>query len=148
MGNGRIWLLYAGWMSVVASLLHVACIFGGPDWYRFFGAGEAIAQSAENGSWQPAIMTAIIATIILGWAAYAFSAIAILPKLPLLRTGLVLIAAVLLLRSGAYFINSFWLPEHSQAFIAWSSAITSVMGMTFAIGIYLRWNILSKGTQS
>lgn len=147
MGDGRIWLLCAAWMSVAASLLHIACIFGGPDWYRFFGAGEAIAQSAENGSWQPAFMTTIIAAIIMGWAIYAFSAAGYLPHVPLLRTGLILITIVLLLRSAAFFIDDLWLPEHSQTFITISSAITFIMGITFAIGLYSNWNALSKGTQ-
>lgn len=144
MSDGRIWLLSAGWMSIAAALSHFACIIGGPDWYRFMGAGEGIARAAESGSLVPAIMTAIIGTIILGWAAYAFSAIGILPKLPLLRTGLVLISAVLLMRSLAYFLRDTWRPDLSQEFMAWSSAITLVMGLTFAIGTFLTWNI-SKG---
>ena len=33
-------LVTGGLLSVAASLLHIGCIIGGPDWYRFFGAGE------------------------------------------------------------------------------------------------------------
>ena len=29
---------------LIAALLHVACIVGGPAWYRFFGAGERMAR--------------------------------------------------------------------------------------------------------
>jgi len=101
-------------MSIAASLSHFLCIIGGPDWYRFMGAGEHIAKAAEAGSWTPAILTAVIATIILGWAAYAFSGAGVLPHLPLLRTGLILIAAVLLLRAGAYFIRDLWRPDLSH----------------------------------
>ena len=146
MADGRIWLLSAGWMSVAASLSHFLCIIGGPDWYRFMGAGEGIAKAAEAGSWTPAILTAIIATIIMGWAAYAFSAIGILPRLPLLKTGLVLISGVLLIRSCAYFFRESWRADLSHDFMAWSSAITLVMGLTFAIGLFLSWNTLSKET--
>ncbi len=144
MSDGRIWLLSAGWMSVAASLIHFACIIGGPDWYRFLGAGEDMARAAENGSWRPAIITAIIAAIIMGWAAYAFSGAGVLPHLPLLRIGLILIAAVLLLRSGAYFIRDLWRPDLSHSFMAWSSFITLVMGLIFAIGIFLSWTTFSK----
>jgi hypothetical protein len=42
-------LIASGWMSVAASLLHIGCIIGGPDWYRFFGAGEQMAKMAERG---------------------------------------------------------------------------------------------------
>lgn len=42
-------LVSAGYLSFFAALLHVSCIFGGPSWYRFFGAGEHMAQMAANG---------------------------------------------------------------------------------------------------
>lgn len=34
------WLIAGGLLSAAAALLHIAVIVGGPDWYRFFGAGE------------------------------------------------------------------------------------------------------------
>jgi hypothetical protein len=37
-------LLWGGALSLVAALLHIAIIVGGPAWYRFFGAGEALAN--------------------------------------------------------------------------------------------------------
>jgi hypothetical protein len=43
----RPWLIAAGWMSVAGSLIHLACIIGGPDWYRFLGAGDRIARAAS-----------------------------------------------------------------------------------------------------
>jgi len=46
---GSRWLVVGGWLSVAASLLHIGCIIGGPDWYRFFGAGEEMAQAAARG---------------------------------------------------------------------------------------------------
>ena len=42
----NIALIAGGLLSAAASLLHVACIFGGPAWYRFFGAGEGVAQGS------------------------------------------------------------------------------------------------------
>ena len=142
----RIWLLVAGWMSVAASLVHLACIFGGLDWYRFLGAGERMARAAEIGLRRPMIITGAIAAIIAGWAAYAFSAIGILPRLPLTRVALVAISVVLLLRAGAYFIRGSWRPDLSQAFMAWSSTIVFVMGLAFAIGTWKIWPTLSKGS--
>ena len=34
------WLAIGGGLSLAAALAHLACIVGGPDWYRFFGAGR------------------------------------------------------------------------------------------------------------
>lgn len=87
-------LIIGGLLSVAAALLHIGCIIGGPDWYRFFGAGEAMATLAEQGSMTPTPLTLGIAGILAIWAAYAFSGAGLLPRLPLLRTGLVVISAV------------------------------------------------------
>ncbi len=48
--KGRALLTVAASLSFIAAALHVAIIFGGGDWYRFFGAGEAMASLAESGS--------------------------------------------------------------------------------------------------
>ncbi|HEX8660509.1 MAG TPA: hypothetical protein VF686_01490, partial [Brevundimonas sp.] len=65
-------LVIGGVLSVLASLLHIACIFAGPDWYRFFGAGEEMATMAARGSIIPTLLTLGIATVLAIWAAYAF----------------------------------------------------------------------------
>jgi hypothetical protein len=137
-------LVASGWMSVAATLLHVACIIGGPDWYRFFGAGEEMAQMAERGLWTPAILTFIIAAILAGWAGYAFSAAGKFIRLPLARTALILISAVLLLRAVMVFIPSLWGPEQTMAFRIWTSAIVGMMGLCFAIGAWRAWPALSR----
>ena len=92
------WLLAGGVLSLAASLLHAACIVGGPSWYRFFGAGEGMARAAERGSVRPALITALIAGILASWAVYAFSGAGVVGRLPLLRTALVAICLVYLLR--------------------------------------------------
>ena len=82
MTRSNRWLIAAGCMSLAASILHLGCIAGGPDWYRFFGAGEPIARAAERGSWIPAAMTAGIAAILALWAAYAFAGAGLIRRLP------------------------------------------------------------------
>jgi hypothetical protein len=57
---GSTWLIIGGWLSVLAALLHIACIFGGPDWYRFFGAGEGMARAAARGDLRPTLITLAI----------------------------------------------------------------------------------------
>lgn len=141
---GSGWLVASGWMSVTASLLHVACIIGGLDWYRFLGAGEEMARAAERGLWMPAILTMIIASILAGWAIYAFSAAGKIIRIPLARTALVLISGVLLLRAVMVFIPSLWAPEQSMAFRIWSSAIVFVLGIAFTLGTWRAWPVLSK----
>ena len=58
------WLVAGGVACFAAALAHMAVIAGGPDWYRAFGAGEALARAAERDSWGPALMTMAIAGML------------------------------------------------------------------------------------
>ena len=132
-------LILGGWLSVAASLLHIGCIIGGPGWYRFFGAGEEMAVMAEQGSMTPTLLTLGIAAILAVWAAYAFSGAGLLPRLPLLRTGLVVISAIYLLR-GLALIPALVLNGASvMPFILWSSLIVLVYGIAYAVGTWTAW---------
>ena len=136
---GSTWLIVGGWLSVLAALLHIACIFGGPDWYRFFGAGEGMARAAARGDLRPTLITLAIATVLLVWAAYAFSGAGSLPRLPLLRTGLILITTIYLLRALLFVTLHFWRPQHSDSFAIWSSLIVLAYGAVYAVGIFKAW---------
>ena len=77
----RTWLVVGGVLSAIAGLTHLAIIAGGPDWYRFFGAGEGMARAAARGELRPAIFAIGIAAILFVWAAYAFSGAGLIPRL-------------------------------------------------------------------
>ena len=132
-------LVIGGLLSVAASLLHVGCIIGGPEWYRFFGAGEAMATMAEQGSMTPTLLTSGIAAILAIWAAYAFSGAGLLPRLPLLRTGLVVISAIYLLRGLALIPALLINRGDVMPFVLWSSLIVLVYGLAYAIGTWTAW---------
>jgi hypothetical protein len=137
------WLALGGGLSLVAALAHLACIVGGPDWYRFFGAGERLARMVEAGRLSPHLATAGIATMLAVWAAYAFSGAGLIVRLPLLKAALILITAVYLLR-GLMVVQPSLLgrPDLSAAFMLWSSLIVLAMGIVHAIGIWRSWNTL------
>jgi hypothetical protein len=136
------WLVVGGWLSIVAALLHVGCIVGGGDWYRFFGAGEEMARADEAGHWMPAIMTSGIALILAIWAAYAFSGAGLIRRLPLIRTALVIISGIYLLR-GLFIIPILIEPAMRSPFNIWSSLIVLGYGIAYAIGTRLAWPQLS-----
>ena len=143
--RGNPWLICGGCLSLAAAALHIACIFGGPDWYRFFGAGEPIAQAAERGSWIPPLMTLGIATVLAIWAAYAFAGAGLIRRLPLIRTALVLISAIYLARGLLVFSpSSFNRPDLSPDFMFWSSLIVLVYGIVHAVGTWRAWGSLSR----
>ena len=142
------WLIAAGLLDVAAALLHVAIIFGGPDWYRFFGAGEAMAQAAQSGSVRPTLITIAIASVLATWAAYAFSGAGLILRLPLLRTGLVAISAIYLARGLVVMPILLLRPELTDPFLLWSSAIVLVFGLAHAIGTWSAWNGLRPAAGS
>ena len=145
--SARDWLLVAAALSIAASLLHLACIIGGPDWYRALGAGERMAQLAARGRPGPAIVTVAIAGVLAVWALYALSAAGVIVRLPLMRVALVLISAALLARGiGVPFMQR-WRPDLSPTFLYGSSAIVLAYGLTFAIGTWLAWPTLSMKEQ-
>lgn len=141
---GTGWLRLGGWLSVGAALLHMGCILGGPDWYRFFGAGEDMARAAARGEWAPALVTLAIAGILLIWAAYAFSGAGSLRRLPLLRTGLLVITTIYLLRAIIFVPLHLWRPQHTDSFAIWSSAIVLVYGAVYAVGTVKAWPFLGR----
>ena len=143
MGDGKAWLLAAGTISLAAALLHLACIVGGPNWYRALGAGEGIASAAERGAWFPAVMTFGIAGIICVWAIYAFSAAGALPPLPFRRTVLVMIVVALSARGLAVLAPDLWRADLSYAFKLWSSVTVLILAACFAVGTFLAWPALS-----
>ena len=140
------WLIAGGILSLIAAALHVAIIFGGPAWYRFFGAGERMARAAAKGSAMPALVTIAIAAVLAIWAAYAFSGAGLIGKLPLLRLGLVVISGVYLLRGLVLFAMLALRPAQVDAFWVWSSLIVLVYGMAYAVGTWTAWPLLSKAT--
>ncbi|KPZ51975.1 MULTISPECIES: hypothetical protein [Pseudoalteromonas] len=138
-------LVIAGLLSFIASLLHIACIFGGPDWYRFFGAGEHMAQLAKQGSTYPTFVTLIISAILVIWGLYALSGAGVILKLPLLKTALVLITAIYLVRGIAGLIIPFLttsqiIHHNSMQFWIISSVVCSIYGLFYLLGTlkYLR----------
>ncbi|MGZ9100273.1 MAG: hypothetical protein ACXW3O_11260 [Brevundimonas sp.] len=136
------WLLTGGVLSATASLAHLAVIVGGPRWYAFFGAGKRMVRLAEQGALSATLITLGIAAVLAVWAAYAFSGSGVLPRLPLLRLGLVAISAVYLIRA-LVFVPAAILQTGQAGTFAWvSSAIVLVFGLAYAIGTWTAWDTL------
>jgi hypothetical protein len=137
------WLIVGGWLSIGAGLLHLAVIAGGPAWYRSVGAGEAMAQMAERGELLPALITTAVAAMLFIWSAFAFSGAGLIRRLPLLRTGLCVIAAIYLLRGLVLLPLLILRPPAATSFDWWSSAIVLLFGLAYAIGTWTSWPSLA-----
>jgi hypothetical protein len=137
-------LILAAICSGVAALLHLGCIFFGGDWYRFFGAGEQMAQMAEAGHIYPTIVTSVIVALLTIWSLYALSGAGVILRLPLLRLGLCAIAAIYLLRGIAFLPLMPLFPENSTTFWVISSTICFVFGLLYALGVRQSWAYLGR----
>ncbi|WP_428635213.1 hypothetical protein [Sedimenticola sp.] len=140
-------LVIAGLLSFLAAVLHIGVIIGGPGWYRFFGAGEDLAQLSEKGSLKPTLITLFIASVLALWGAYAWSGAGLVPKMPLLKWALVAITAVYLIRGVgglvAPFVSTYPLvKQNSIGFWIWSSVICLIIGAFHLMGTLSKWSAL------
>lgn len=129
----------------MGATLHIAILIGGPDWYAFFGAPKGIVEMARAGDPFAPVSCLVISTILLVFAAYAFSGAGIVRRLPLLHNVLALIASVLILRGVLFIPLIVWRPgalagvcdcRQIDAFIVVTSVICLTMGMGYAIGTF------------
>jgi hypothetical protein len=134
-------LLIAAACSTWVALLHIGIAVVGPKWYSYFGA-PSLAEKVEHGEWLvPTVMCLVVALITAIWAIYALSAVAIIRRMPLLRTGLVTIGAIYFLRGLQVFPEFYFLirghldvPRYA-AF----SAFSLFTGLCYLIGAKLVW---------
>lgn len=138
----NIALVVAGILSAIAALLHIAVIIGGPAWYRFFGAGERMAQMAERGELHPTLVTLGITGVLGVWALYAFAGAGLIRALPLMKPALAAITAVYLLRGLAPIPIFLFRPDMMNAFWIWSSLICLGFGLAYLIGTHAAWGTL------
>ncbi|OCQ22833.1 hypothetical protein A7985_02425 [Pseudoalteromonas luteoviolacea] len=133
---GGKYLIFGSICCFIAALLHIGCIVYGADWYRFFGAGEHMAQMAEAGQLEPTIVTSIIIGILTLWGLYGLSGAGAILRLPFQKVVLGLIACVLIIRGISFPLLMSSFPENSLTFWFVSSSICLAMGICFALGTW------------
>jgi hypothetical protein len=141
MGREHV-LTLAGWLSAAVAALHIVIIFFGAPAYRYFGAGEDMARQAEAGSFLPAAMTLAITAVFAVFAFYAFAGAGRLRRPPLLRTGLVVIAAIYTLRGLALIPELVQFAQGSTVVMPRQlvfSAVSLTIGLLYLAGTVLLW---------
>lgn len=147
------YLIWSGITAAAAGLLHIATIFGGPAWYRLIGATEPIVQLAARGHSFPVIVCVIAAAMLFACAAFAFSGAGIIPRLPFLRTALVLITIALFIHGIAFIPLVMWWPQLMigiydgvgvNTILIVTSVICLVTGIGFALGARKAWSRISS----
>lgn len=143
--QGKRWLVVGGILSIGVALFHVGIVLVGAPAYRFFGAGEQMAQLASSGSVLPAGITLFMASIFAVWGFYALSGAGILRQLPLLKVGLLVISSIYTFR-GLGLLVQLWTLFHSPKSIAPQEVIFSLVslliGIVFSVGTVSAWQAL------
>lgn len=132
-----IWIYLAGIIALVGVVIHIAAIFGGASWYAYFGAPRSVVQSARDGTWLAPVSALVIAGLMAICAAYAFSALGVLRRLPLLRTGLAGMAIVCLLRALVLWPLMINHPNLRNTFEIVAAIVWGIAGVGFVFGFRL-----------
>ena len=136
-------LFWTGLIAIAGALLHIAIMFGGPDWYAFFGAPSGLVELARIGHPRAAISCMVIASFLFVLAAYAFSGANVIRRLPLLRPVLAMIGLVLIARGALFIPMILWRPDSLaricdcrsvDTFIVVTSVLCLAMGASYLFG--------------
>lgn len=122
-----------------AALMHFACIFIGAPGFRLLGAGEPLANMAEQGHWYPGLVAFVIGAALSLCSAYALSAARLLPRLPFVRTFLCLATGTFLLRAIAFPLLKPAFPGNSNVFWLVTSGICLAIGLIHLVGLKQAW---------
>ncbi|WP_224964149.1 hypothetical protein [Acinetobacter guillouiae] len=138
-GFGSIFLVIGAFSSAVAALAHIICIFIGAPAYRFLGAGESMARSAELGKLKPTLITITISIILMLCSIYALSGAKVIGYLPFTKFILIAITCVYLARALSFPILKPLFPENTITFWLISSSICLFVGLVHLFGLILQW---------
>ena len=149
MNKTAAFSLLAGALANFAiAVLHILIIFNGPEWYLWFGAGERMANLAARHSPVPVLLTLGVTIIFIIMGLYGLSGCRMIKKLPLLRTGLITIAAIYTLRGMGVLPMLWWYIKNPQYYpfrFVIFSLVALVIGIFYTIGIVAVWKTKQKG---
>lgn len=147
--NGNTWLKLGAMLSFAIALLHFIIIFIGAPAYRYFRAGEKMANMAEAGSFVPALITFALVFAFTIFGCYALSGAGVIRRLPLLLPALVTIGAFYTLRGIGAPLQIILLmsgPTIIETRDAVFSSVALLAGIFHLAGTSFNWKILK--TQS
>ena len=126
-------LISAGVIASASAIWHVLCIFGGPSWFEFARAPQQIIESAQQGTMLAPIGTVIVASLMFACTMFAFSAVGLIRKVPLLKSALITIATLCILR-GLIAIPTFVTPTGADIWQIVGSTVWFYVGICFLTG--------------
>jgi hypothetical protein len=141
--KGKYFLIIGGICCFAIFLLHVYIAYKGEDLYRYFGAGERMAQLSQRGSVMPGIITIAGSFVFAIMGLYAFSGAQLIRQLPFLRLILAIIGSIFTLR-GLMIMPQiiFSINKHFPLLNRFTvfSLVSLLVGLLYSTGVLLNWN--------
>lgn len=132
----RYALYLAATSTLLAALLHFACIIWGAEGFLFLGAGEEMAAMAAAGHWYPGLVAAVIGSSLLVCSAYAISLTTDRFRLPFTRSIMAFISLVFLSRALTFPLLEPLFPGNSPIFWWVTSSICLIIALLYGFGLF------------
>lgn len=91
-------LISGGVIASASAIWHLLCIWGGPSWFALARAPKQIIGSAQQGTLLAPVSTVIVAGLMFACTVFAFSAVGLIRKVPLVKPALITIALLCTVR--------------------------------------------------
>lgn len=144
MKTGANYFIAGAVLNFFIAALHIVIIFQGAAGYRYFGAGEEMAQLDEAGSLKPALVTLAVTFFFIIFGFYGLSAAVKLRKLPFLKIIVIIIAAIFVIR-GLAFVADLYMMQKDPVYptqMIYFSLVALLVGVCYTLGITKNWRTL------
>lgn len=141
-GTAHIAFLIGAGIAIFGAIIHWVAPFVGPDWYAFLTSPKWVVDSAQSGTIRAPVGAAVIGLLMFTCGLYAFSGAGIIRRLPLTRTGLIVISSICLLRGLLLVPFLLRVPNLLSAFDIVASLVWFAAGVAFFVGTAKNWPFL------
>jgi hypothetical protein len=131
----KLALLLGATANFCVALFHLIIVFVGAPGYRYFGVTQ-LAEMQEKGSIVPAALTLGLTMMFALFATYALSGAGVLRRGPFLRTVLVALGAIYILRGLPVIRQIIELAFGDKKYLmaVFFSGVSLLIGISFVIG--------------
>ena len=138
-------LISGGVIASAAAIWHLLCIWGGPSWFAFARAPKQLIDSAQQGTLLAPVSTVIVAGLMFACTVFAFSAVGLIRKVPLVKPALITIALLCTVR-GLVGIPTFVTAAGIDIWQIVASTVWLYVGVCFIVGSIEHSTCLKSGT--
>ena len=137
-------LISGGVIASAAAIWHLLCIWGGPGWFAFARAPKQLIESAQQGTLLAPVGTVIVAGLMFACTVFAFSAVGLIRKVPLIKPALITIACLCTVR-GVIGIPTFVTAAGVDIWQIVASTVWLYVGVCFIVGSIEHSTALKSG---